>query len=74
MDRSGSIDTAEELQSIPCDYWVSIERSYDVGRLGVPMIRFYSFDGNGWKAGNLGVGSEIRDLAFRRMKECGLRY
>ena len=73
-DRSGAIDRAEELGAIPCDYWKGIERSYDTSRLGIPLARIYGFDGEGWKPGSLGVDSEIRDLAFRRLRDCGLRY
>jgi len=42
--------------------------------LGVAMTRMYGFDGAGWKKDALGISSEIRDLAFARMRECGLRY
>jgi hypothetical protein len=73
-DRSGAIDRPEELDAIPCDYWKGIERSYDASRLGLPLLRMYGFDGDGWKRGALGIGSSVRDLAFRRMRDCGLRY
>ena len=74
FDQSGNIDSVEELEAVPCDYWLSIERSYDASGLGVSLIRVYGFDGNGWKEDALGVGSEVRDLAFARMRSCGLRY
>jgi hypothetical protein len=73
-DRSGRIDTAAELDAISCDYWKGIERSYDASRLGLPLTRMYGFDGNGWKPDSLGIGSAIRDLAFQRLRRCGLRY
>jgi len=73
-DRSGRIDTAAELEAIPCDYWQGIERSYDASRLGLSLTRVYGFDGDGWKPDSLGIGSAIRDLAFERMRACGLRY
>lgn len=73
-DRSGRIDSADELDAIPCDYWQGIERSYDASRLGLSLTRVYGFDGDGWKPDSLGIGSAIRDLAFQRLRGCGLRY
>jgi len=73
-DLSGSVDSASEVEAVSCDYWRSIERSYDASGLGVPLLRLYGFDGSGWKAESLGVSSSVRDLAFRRLRDCGLRY
>lgn len=74
LDRSGDLDQAAELAGISCEYWQGIERSYDASRLGLPLTRMYGFDGDGWKNGRLGIDGAIRDLAFQRMRECGLRY
>ena len=73
LDGSGALDSAAELEEVSCEYWQAIERSYD-HRLGLPLLRMYGFDGDGWKDGRLGVNGTIRDLAFQRMRECGLRY
>jgi hypothetical protein len=73
-DRSGRIDSADELDAIPCEQWQAIERSYDADRLGLPLIRWFGFDGEGWKPGALGMDSTVRDLAFARMRGCELRY
>ena len=73
IDGSGALDSAVELEDVSCEYWQAIERSYD-HRLGLPLLRMYGFDGDGWKDGRLGVDGAIRDLAFQRMRDCGLRY
>ena len=72
-DRSGLLDTADELSGIPCDQWLSLEQSYDESGLGLSLTRFYGFDGERWRTHALGVGDEVRDVAYQRMKECGLR-
>ena len=72
-DRSGLIDTVEELHEIPCDRWLGLEQSHNRSGLGLSLTRFYGFDGQGWKENALGIGNGIRDLAHRRMLECGLR-
>lgn len=73
LDRSGALDTKEELESVPCDRWLGLEASHSQSRLGLSFTRFYGFDGIGWRSGALGVSDEIRDLAYERMKHCGLR-
>ena len=73
LDRSGEIDTAEEVEGLPCDDLLGLESSHDQSRLGLSLTRFYGFDGDGWRSGALGVSDEVRDLAYERMKSCGLR-
>jgi hypothetical protein len=74
LDRSGALDSMEELSAVPCDHWLGLEQSYDQSNLGLSLTRFYGFDGNGWRSGALGVADEARDLAYERMKACGLRH
>jgi hypothetical protein len=73
LDRSGSIDSVEELELVPCEQWLGLEQSYDQSNLGLSLTRFYGFDGNGWRPGALGVADEARDLAYERMRDCGLK-
>ena len=71
-----SIDNAyseEELRGVPCDQWLSLEQSYNEGGLGLSLTKFYGFDGERWRTNALGVGDTVRDVAYKRMKECGLR-
>jgi len=72
-DRSGELDSAEELDAIPCEDLLGLEHSHDQSRLGLTLTRFYGFDGEGWRSGALGVSDQVRDLAYQRMKDCGLR-
>jgi hypothetical protein len=37
------------------------------------LTKFYGFDGERWRTNALGVGDQVRDVAYKRMKECGLR-
>jgi len=71
-DGSGLIDRVAETESIPCDYWLGIERSFDEGRLGLSMSRLYGFDGSEWHPKALGFDRAQRMLAYERMKACGL--
>jgi hypothetical protein len=73
LDRSGALDSKEELESVPCDFWLGLEASHSQSRLGLTLTRFYGFDGKGWRSGALGAADEIRDLAYERMTHCGLR-
>jgi hypothetical protein len=72
-DRSGRLDSRDELHGIPCEQWLSLEQSYDDSGLGLSLTRFYGFDGERWRSNALGVSDEVRDIAYQRMKECGLR-
>jgi hypothetical protein len=72
-DRSGLLDSAQELEQVPCEHWLSLEESHDSSGLGLSLTRFYGFDGERWKSNALGVADEVRDVAYRRMKECGLK-
>lgn len=73
FDRSGALDSRAEIESVPCEQWLGLEQSYDSSNLGLSLIRFYGFDGEGWRSGALGVSDDARDLAYQRMKACGLR-
>ncbi len=72
-DRSGLLDSDAELAEIPCASWLGLEQSHDHSGLALSLTRFYGFDGERWKKNALGVGDEVRDLAYDRMKKCGLR-
>ena len=74
-DRNGSrsLDTADEIQSIPCSVWQSVEESYETGGLGVDMTHLYGFDGSPAPANTLGITHEMRGYAYDRMTQCGLR-
>lgn len=72
-DRSGALDAEEELDAIPCDFWLGLQASHGQSRLGLTLIRFYGFDGKDWRSGALGISDEVRDLAHDRMQKCGLR-
>lgn len=74
-DRNGSrsLDTKEEVTSIPCEEWQSIEKSYESGGLSVNMTRLYGFDGSDAPANTLGITEGMRPYAYDRMKSCGLK-
>jgi len=71
-DGSGFIDRVGETESIPCDFWKEVERSFDNGGLGLSMSRLYGFDGTEWHPRALGFAREQRGLAYERMRACGL--
>jgi len=71
-NSSGSLDTREEITSVPCQEWREIEASYETGGLAVPMTRLYGFDGSNAPAHTLGVTEGMRGYAYDRMKQCGL--
>jgi hypothetical protein len=74
-DRNGSrsLDTREEIQSIACSRWQSIEASYETGGLAVDMSHLYGFDGSSAPANTLGITPAMRGYAYDRMKQCGLK-
>jgi len=71
-DRSGALDVEEEVDAIPCEFWLGLQASHGQSRLGLTLIRFYGIDGKDWRSGALGIADEVRDLAHERMKKCGL--
>lgn len=70
---TGSLDSAEEIQSIPCEEWRGIEQSYETGGLAVEMTHLYGFDGSEAPANTLGITNAMRGYAYDRMKACGLK-
>ncbi len=70
---SGSLDTPEEIDAIPCESWQKIEQSYETGGLVVTMTNLYGFDGSEAPANTLGVTAAVRDHTYARMKTCGLK-
>jgi hypothetical protein len=73
FDRSGALDSVEEVEAIPCNDWLAFERSLDASRLGLPLTRLYGFDGSDWVEGAFGIEGGLRHAAYLHMKECGLR-
>ncbi|MCH2187897.1 PEGA domain-containing protein [Myxococcota bacterium] len=73
QNGSGTRDTTEEVQSIPCATWIEIEKSYETGGLAVEMTHLYGFDGSEAPANTLGIAPAVRSYAYDRMKSCGLR-
>ena len=72
-DRSGTLDSVAEVQSIPCETWRAIEQSYETGGLAVEMTHLYGFDGSEAPNNTLGITRKVRGYAYDRMKECGLK-
>ncbi len=72
-NASRSLDTREEIESIPCPVLLNLEASYESGGLAVEMTHLYGFDGSDAPANTLGVTPGIRSYAFDRMKACGLK-
>jgi len=72
-NRSGGLDTPDEIRAIPCNEWLDIEKSYETGGLAVPMTHLYGFDGSEAPANTLGVTYNMRGYAYDRMKQCGLQ-
>lgn len=72
-DGTGLIDAPTEVASISCQTWQALEISYETGQLGAPMSRLYGFDGSRWVPGALGFDVRVRDQAYERMRDCGLR-
>lgn len=70
---SGSLNTQQEIQSIPCPVLLSVESSYATGGLAVEMVHLYGFDGSDAPANTLGITPAMRSYAYDRMKSCGLR-
>ncbi|MEE3328132.1 MAG: PEGA domain-containing protein [Myxococcota bacterium] len=73
QNGSGSLDTREEVLSIPCSVWLDIERQYETGGLSVDMTHMYGFDGTDAPANTLGITYGLRGEAYQRMKDCGLK-
>ena len=73
QNGSRSLDTPEEVLSIPCPVWLDIERQYETGGLSVDMTHMYGFDGTDAPSNTLGVTYGLRGEAYQRMKDCGLK-
>jgi hypothetical protein len=72
-DRSGLLDTPEEVRSIPCEDWLGLERAVGNSTLGLSLIRMYGFHGERWMENALGVATPVREVAHQSMTGCGLR-
>jgi len=72
-NRSDDFDSAEEIQSVPCEDWLGLEQAFDASRLQLSMTGFYGFDGTKWVDGAFGIRADMREIAYERLRQCGLR-
>jgi hypothetical protein len=73
LDDSGQLDTQAEIEAVPCGAWLAVDASYQRGRLGIPLTRFYGFDSGTWVNGALGCDFRMREVALERLRACGVR-
>lgn len=72
-DRSGSIDTAAEVEKIPCQVWVALDRSMTAGGRYHDIRPIYGFEaGYGWVGSAIGFDESVRVPADAAMAACGL--
>ena len=73
-DKSGLIDTTKEVSSIPCDVFISLDRSIRAGRGESASLRTtYGFPQRfRWVGGVLGFDEKVRVDADARLENCGL--
>ncbi len=73
-DKSGWIDTTEEVSSIPCDVFISLDRSIRAGRGESAALRTtYGFPQRfRWVGGVLGFDEKARADTDARLENCGL--
>ena len=72
-DRSGAIDSAAELDAIPCEVWVAIDAAIaDAGRWR-GLRRTYGFpEGYIWVGHVIGVAEKVRAEADAALDRCGI--
>ncbi|MCG8590797.1 MAG: PEGA domain-containing protein [Proteobacteria bacterium] len=71
-DRSGALDLVDEVASLPCADLRGLERSLQARGVGLPLTRFYGFDGSKWTGDRLGFHAGVRPVAYEHMRGCGL--
>ena len=72
-DRSGLLDSQEEVDSVPCSDWLGLEDSFDGSGLALSMTKFFGFDGTKWIEESFGVSRDMRTATYLYLKECGVR-
>ena len=75
-NKSGSIDTAGEVNAIPCDVLRAMDRliqPYDNNRSGLTWTYGFKPGKFDWVGGSLGFDKRMRNQAFQRMRLCGVR-
>jgi hypothetical protein len=74
VDNSDWIDTTEEVSSIPCDVFISLDRSIRNGRGESAALRTtYGFPKRfRWVGGVLGFDEKARADTDARLENCGL--
>ncbi|MFO0744244.1 MAG: hypothetical protein U1F43_01030 [Myxococcota bacterium] len=72
LDGSGALDSASELEAVPCDVWRALEDTVLSAR-GQPLMVIYGFsDGYVWAGDALGFDQRIAMPAVAAMSACGL--
>lgn len=71
-NRSGSLDTNEEVYTVDCAIWQEIEAGYEQGRYtrfwigyGIKTAEYLT-----WNAASLGLGESVREAAWTAIQEC----
>jgi hypothetical protein len=72
-DRSGLLDTPEEVDAVPCSDWLGLEDSFDASGLALSMTTFFGFDGTKWVEDAFGVSRDMRTATYLHLKKCGVR-
>ena len=73
-DKSGEIDTEDELNAIPCEVWQAMDNSISAGSgKGSNLIATYGFASRGtWGGDSFGIDEKLRNASIVRLKACGI--
>lgn len=72
-DKSGEIDSEDELAAIPCEVWQTLDKSIRAGAKDANLIESYGFaPGTDWEGDALGIDEALRKASLARIQACGV--
>lgn len=73
-DKSGEIDTEDELAAIPCEVWQTLDKSISAGSgKDSNLIATYGFAPRGtWGGDSFGIDEKLRKASIARLQACGI--
>lgn len=72
-NKSGEIDTEDELAAIACEVWQTIDKAIRAGTKDASLVATYGFAPRGdWGGDAFGIDEKLRTASIARLQACGI--
>lgn len=72
-NKSGEIETEDELAAIACEVWQTIDKAIRAGTKDASLVATYGFAPKGdWGGDAFGIDEKLRTASIARLQACGI--